>query len=73
MWAGIREESGENIIPTSQGAIKCRAVKRRGTEGERWNCEEFQNLEGTPWEPVPGRPGIDVKASMSEKIEDGME
>ena len=30
-------------------------------------------MEGVPWEPMPGRPGIEMRASVKSDIEDGME
>ena len=40
VFAGVREESGEIYVMSSQGVRKVRAYKRR-PEGERWNQEEF--------------------------------
>ena len=35
IWLGIRDESGEVIIGTDEGVIKCRTVGRKGTKEER--------------------------------------
>ena len=37
----------------------------RKPEEERWNPEEFAGVQGVPWEAVPGRSHIDVKAAFS--------
>ena len=63
-WMGIREESGEYIIGTAEGFCKVRSVRRKGSHEERWNWEEFNAVRGLPWEPVPGRPGIEMTARI---------
>ena len=68
IWLGVRDESGEHIIGTKQGVLKVRAVRGRGSHAERWNKEEFNEMRGLPWEPVPGRPEMEMKS----RIEDGM-
>ena len=64
VWLGIREESGEYIIGTEKGTIKVRTVRRKGSEEDRWNWDEFTKIQGTPWEPIPGRPGIELTANI---------
>ena len=44
--------------------IKVSTVKRFGTKDESWNNDMFMGFKGTPWEPVPGREGVEVKASL---------
>ena len=64
IWSGIRDESGEYIIGTSKGYVKVRTVRRKGSEEERWNWEEFNAVQGLPWEPIPGRPGIELTSKI---------
>ena len=64
IWLGIREESGEYIIGTHEGVVKVRIVRRKGSHEERWNWEEFNAFRGAPWEPIPGRPGIEMTANI---------
>ena len=64
VWSGIRDESGEYIIGTEKGYIKVRTVRRKGSEEERWNWEEFDRTRGLPWEPTPGRPGIEMTSRI---------
>ena len=52
------------MIGTSKGVIKVRDVKRKATVEERWNKEKMKEVQGVPWEPVPGREGIDIKAQV---------
>jgi hypothetical protein len=61
VFAGLRAESGELYVLTDKGAIKVNSFNRRPEE-ERWNQEEFGGIQGTPWEPIPGRGGIEVKS-----------
>jgi hypothetical protein len=72
VFAGVREESGEIYVMSSQGVRKVRAYKRR-PEGERWNQEEFSQAAGTPWEPEPGRNNIEIKARFSMKDDESDE
>ena len=55
------------MILTNRGALKCRAIRRRDDRAA-WNWEEFLKVKGTPWEPVPGQPGMEIRI----RIEDGM-
>ena len=64
MWLGIREESGEVIIGTPEGVMKARAIRRRGGIEERWKPKEGSEMKGVPWEPIPGREGIEIRSSV---------
>ena len=66
IFAGLREESGEIYVMNSKGVIKVRSFSQR-VEEERWNQEEFNQAEGTPWEPIPGRAGVEIKARFQFK------
>ena len=47
IWLGLRDETNEAIIGTSDGCIKARDVRRYGSEEENgirtnsWRCQEF--------------------------------
>ena len=69
VWLGIREESGEYIIGRDKWTVKVRTVKRRGSEEDGWNWDEFIEIQGTPWEPIPGRPGIELTSSIGAEKE----
>ena len=45
---------GETIIGTKDGVIKARDVGSM-EEKEAWDARRFNDIRGTPWEPVPGR------------------
>jgi hypothetical protein len=65
VFIGVREESGEIIIGTEKGVIKARAFRRKGSEKERWSQEHVKSIGGVPWEPIPGREGIEIKSSVN--------
>ena len=39
VWLGIRDESGEHLIGTSEGVIKVRTIRRISEDSERWKWE----------------------------------
>ena len=61
---GIRDESGEYVIGTANGFCKVRTIRRKGSEEDRWNWEEFLEIRGLPWEPTPGRPGTEMTSRI---------
>ena len=46
------------------GVIKVKHYKQR-PETERWNLEELEKAVGVPWEPIPGRTGIQIKSDST--------
>ena len=71
-FAGAREESNELYVLTDARAVKVRVYKRRPEEDLRTQ-EEFAAVEGLPWEPVPGRSGIEVEAQHRDKEDEEVE
>ena len=63
MWYGITDRSGEVIIGTEDGVVKVRDI-RSLSEEEAWSVQWFNDVRGTPWEPIPGRAGIEVEARV---------
>ncbi len=61
LWLGIRDESGEAIIGTDEGVMKCRTIKRKGTREERWDLGQVEKMKGVPWEPEPGREEVEIE------------
>ena len=68
VWLGVREESGEPLIGTAAGVIKVRSIRRKAGDA-RWDESLFNAVEGTPWEPVPGRDSIEppIKIGIPEE------
>ena len=65
MWLGFRDESNEVFVGTTQGVVKVRTVRRKGTAQSRWDEKLFNSVKGTPWQPEPGRTGMDVRANIT--------
>ena len=59
VWLGHARSSNEHLIGTSEGAIKAYAIKRQGEE-QRWDATLLKELQGTPQQPDPSRPGLAV-------------
>ena len=64
VWMGIRDESGESIIGTSEGVVQCRDF-RRIPEAYRWRSKGLSEIKGTPWQPTPGRDSIEIKCKTN--------
>ena len=64
-FLGIRDESNELLIGTAQGVLKVRTIRYYNNILERWDPVSFSGIVGPPWEPVPGREGIEVKSSVA--------
>ncbi len=68
---GIRDESGESIIGTPEGIVKCQDFRRRSTDQERWNEEQVKAVKGAPWKPVPGKEdGAEIRIRINFPAED---
>ena len=61
---GIRDESGEILIGTDRGVVKCRTVRRKATDEERWDRAAVELMKGTTWEPTPGRDSTSVQIAL---------
>ena len=57
------------MVGTPEGVFKVRTVRRKGSEEDRWNWEEFNAFRSSPWEPIPGRPGIEMTANVGKERE----
>jgi hypothetical protein len=64
IFLGIREESGEYIVGTEEGTIKCGTCRRKGLPEDRWNLALFKEFKGLPWEPTPGSDNPDLKSRI---------
>jgi hypothetical protein len=60
---GVADRTGEVIIGTKDGVIKARDI-RSMEEKEAWDMGKFNDIRGTPWEPVPGREGIEIRSRV---------
>ena len=64
IWVGHHRESNEAIIGTTGGFVRAYAIKRR-SENERWDSEMIKNLKGTPQQPDPSKPGLNVPIKIN--------
>ena len=39
-------------------------MRRKGSEEERWDWEEFNSFEGVPWKPNPNSESIEIKSRV---------
>ncbi|MDA8582757.1 reverse transcriptase domain-containing protein [bacterium] len=65
VWLGQSRSSNESLIGTGSGVIRAWSVKRR-PEGERWNAEAIRGLRGTPQQPDPSRPGMQIPVHLED-------
>ncbi len=54
---------------TPEGVIKIRSCCRK-PEDKQWDKEQLDKVQGVPWEPIPGRGRIQVKARFSTPAEE---
>lgn len=52
IWLGTVEHTGEHIIGTKEGTIKCRAIAQL-TPDRKYDAEFLDKIRGTPWKPSP--------------------
>ena len=55
IWLGVKDSTGEIIVGTPEGVVKARDFKHLTTPSDRWSATAVSNLQGTPWQPIPGR------------------
>ena len=65
IWLGSRDESDEILIGTNEGVVKARSVRRKAQFEDRWNADQFNNMKGTPWQPIPGVNSTEIKSKVS--------
>lgn len=53
------------IIGTTKGVLTASSIKRLVKGEARWNVSYVADMKGTPWEPVPGRAGIETKSNIT--------
>ena len=60
-------EANEFLIGTPSGVVRAFSYRRR-SEGSRWDADLIKNMQGTPQQPDPTRPGvgIPIKVRFSE-------
>ena len=64
IWVEHARGSNEVIVGTSEGVVRAFSVKRF-PEGERWNKEAIQKMQGTPQRPNPAKPGLNIPIKVN--------
>ena len=52
VFVGVRMQTGEKLVATSEGVCKTRSIRRR-VASERWDPIEIAKATGTPWKALP--------------------
>ena len=60
----MRERTEEQLFGTDKGVIQVRTVSRTAFKDKQWNLETMKAFRGLPWEPVPGREGIEIRSKV---------
>ena len=63
IWLGTIERTEGTSIGTERGVTKCRTVSRFPGNA-RWNGKLTLDMQGVPWEPVPGRAGHHIPVEI---------
>ena len=58
IWVGRTSNSNEHILPTQEGVLRCRSVRRLEL-AERYNKKIMENAKGLPWDQRPPRDHAD--------------
>ena len=64
-WLCSKGASHEILIGTPAGVVKARSVRRKPDFETRWNLEQFNEMKGVPWEPIPGSDNIEIKSKVN--------
>ena len=68
IWLGFIDHTNEHIIGTQQGVLKCRAIRRYDETGQ-FDIVDIETMQGSPWEPVPGRNSLRIPTNIEESGE----
>ena len=61
---GTRDRTGEKLVGTPDGVVKVRLIRRKATVEVIWKREPMEVMKGVPWEPVPGRAGVEIHSRV---------
>ena len=64
IWQGMIEHTGEHVIGTKEGTLKCRAISQLVPD-KRYDAEFFDSTRGTPWKPSPRHSTWRLKTSLA--------
>ena len=64
VYLGMVTRSDEYMIGTENGVITMRSIMRHGMKELQWGKDRFEAVAGVPWEPFPGRDGIEIRSNI---------
>ena len=64
IWLGHARSSNEAIVGTRKGVVRAYSIKRQ-PEDERWDRGLIKDLKGTPQQPNPLKPGMNIPIKVS--------
>ena len=70
VWSGALEASDEHLIGTPLGVIRARAVAAL-PNGQRFETEAIDDMQGTPWRPSTKHRGIKSRAHITDEEDHG--
>ena len=59
IWLGHARNSNEAIIGLNDGVVRAYAIRRKD-DGNRWDPLRIKGIKGTPSQPDPSKPGINI-------------
>ena len=63
-WLGHSRNSNEAIVGTRDGVVRAYAIKRQD-EDQRWDADLLRNLQGSPQQPDPNKPGLAIPTKVT--------
>ena len=63
-WLGVIEHTGEHVIGTRDGTLKCKAISQL-TPDRKYDSEMFDEMQGTPWKPSLGHKTWKLRTSLN--------
>ena len=68
IWLGFIDHTNEHIIGTRRGTLMCRAIRRFDATSQ---CDiiDIEEMQGSPWEPIPGRNTLRIPTNIEESGE----
>ena len=70
-FIGLQDDSSELLIGTPSGVLKARSFNHHTMGTDKWSANGVESMTGLPWEPVPGRQGVEVKSNGKTSGESG--
>ena len=63
IWFGSATGSSETLIGTYKGVVRASTIKRQD-QSQRWDKKMMREMQGTPQQPDPSKPGLHIPARI---------